>query len=171
MISLIAAVAQGNVIGKGNDLPWHLPEDLKYFKRITAGKTVIMGRKTWDSIFARIKGPLPKRTNIVVSSSSKFEAKGATVTQSLADAIQTAISEKPGEEIFIIGGATIYQQAITQADRLYLTEIDLKIEGDAFFPSWPRDKFYEVSRESHPMGASGNPAFDFVLYERHIRGV
>ena len=133
-ISLVWAMAQNRVIGRNNSLPWYLPEDLKYFKRITLGKPVIMGRKTYESIGK----PLPGRTNIVVSRNADFSAEGVKTVTSLDEAKQLceSIAEIDGiNEAMVIGGAEIYALALPMADRLYLTEVHAEVEGDTTFPT------------------------------------
>ncbi|GAB3250365.1 dihydrofolate reductase [Chitinimonas naiadis] len=156
MLSLIAALARNHTVGINNTLPWHLPDDLKYFKATTSGHPIIMGRKTYDSIGR----PLPNRHNIVVTRDTRWQAEGVTVVHSIADAIKAA-----GEvdEVFLIGGATLYAEALPFADRLYLTEIEADIEGDAFFPAWSRANFRELQREKRQ---GPEFAYSFVVYER-----
>ncbi|MBV1777096.1 dihydrofolate reductase [Burkholderiaceae bacterium DAT-1] len=155
MLSLIAALASNRTVGIENRLPWHLPEDLKYFKATTSGHPIIMGRKTWDSIGR----PLPNRHNIVITRNPEWRAEGADVVHTLDEAIAKAGSG----EIFVIGGATLYGEALAFADRLYLTEIDAEIEGDAWFPVWPKDQFRETSRQTHQ---NESFTYHFVVYER-----
>lgn len=164
MISLIAAVAQNGVIGKNNDLPWKLPDDMKYFMNTTQGHHVIMGRKNYDSLPPKFK-PLANRTNWVVTRQSNFEAPGCHVVPSLSYAVEQIKKEKP-DEIFVIGGAEIYKLALPMAHRLYLTEIKAQIDGDVFFPSFDRKEWKEVSRKPHPADGRHLHAFDFVVYER-----
>ena len=164
-IVLIAAFAQNRVVGINNTLPWHLPEDLKYFKRTTTGKAIIMGRKTYDSIGR----PLPNRTNIVISRNSDFSADGIKVVASLEAAIELAKEVNiinAVQEVMIIGGASIYEAALPMADRLYLTHVHAEIEGDAYFPQVNFKQWSEVSREDHQ--ASDNNPFDysFVVYDK-----
>ena len=128
-LALIAARARNGVIGLDNRMPWHLPEDLAYFKRVTLGKPVVMGRKTFESIGR----PLPGRLNIVVTRNPDWQAAGVQVAHSLDAALALAAAAAP-EEIMLIGGAELYRQALPQADVLYLTEIDAEFAGDAFFP-------------------------------------
>lgn len=156
ILSLIAAVARNGVVGVDNRLPWQLPEDLRYFKATTTGRTIIMGRKTYDSIGR----PLPQRRNIVVTRNLAWRADGVETAPSLAAALALA-----GEvdEVFLIGGAMLYAEAIGVADRLYLTEIAADIVGDAYFPMWPREDFVEVRRQSC-QGPDFN--YDFVVYHR-----
>ncbi len=133
MISLIVAMAKNHVIGIKNDLPWHIPADLKRFKDLTRGKPCIMGRNTFESIVARIGKPLPERPNIVITRGN-FTHEGAIIQSSLDDAISFARREYPHQDIMIIGGASVYEQAISKVDRMYLTVVDMTPEGDAFFP-------------------------------------
>lgn len=157
-ISLIAAVARNGVIGRGNALPWRLPEDLKRFKALTTGHPVIMGRKTFESIGR----PLPNRRNVVVSRDRNFAAAGCEIAVCVADALAACATS--ATEIFVIGGAQIYEQSLPFAHRLYLTEIQEEFDGDARFPEWDDRQWREASREHH-IAASGM-AFDFVIYER-----
>lgn len=165
MISLIAAVAHENVIGRSNDLPWKLSADLNYFKEKTSGHTVVMGRNTYDSIAARLGGPLPNRHNVIVSHDEDLVVPGATVAHSLEIALDTA--ERENSEVFVIGGAQLYEQALPHADRLYITEVDADIPGgDAFFPVIALAKWREVSREAHQKDESNEYDYSFVIYER-----
>ncbi|MEI7429456.1 MAG: dihydrofolate reductase [Betaproteobacteria bacterium] len=160
MISLIAAVAKNRVIGKGNQLLWHLPEDMRHFRETTRGKAVIMGRKTWESLPDSFR-PLPGRHNIVVSRNPAYQATGATLVASLEEA---KLKAGEAEEVFIIGGAELYQQAMQIADRLYLTEIAENFEGDAYFPEVLPQDWEETSRKTQ-QGTSGLE-FSFVVYQR-----
>ncbi|SKC49321.1 dihydrofolate reductase [Ohtaekwangia koreensis] len=163
-ISLIAAHAQNRVIGKNNDLPWHLPDDMKFFMTTTQGHYCIMGRKNYDSIPAKFK-PLPKRTNIVVTRQQDFQAPGCIVVNAIEDGL--ALARKNEEtEVFIIGGAEIYKTSLSSADRLYLTEIQAVIDGDVYFPEFKKEEWKEVSRQHHPADQRHIYAFDFVVYER-----
>lgn len=139
-VSLIAAVARNRVIGYGNALPWHIPEDLAHFKRVTLGRPVIMGRKTMESILNPTYGknrdkPLPGRVNIVVTRNPGFEAPGCLVAHSLEAAVDMAA----GPEAFVIGGAELFYQALPRADKVYLTRVDMEVAGDAYFPELPPD--------------------------------
>jgi dihydrofolate reductase len=158
-ISLIAAVAQNCAIGKDNQLLWQLPEDMRYFRETTRGKTVIMGRKTWESLPAAFR-PLPGRRNIVVTRDRHYVADGAVLAHSLAEAVAAAGDD---DETFIIGGAELYQQALPMAQRLYLTEVAKTYDGDVFFPEIMPAEWQEVSRTQHH-SASGI-AFAFVIYQ------
>ena len=165
MISIIVAVADNLAIGKDNNLLWHISEDLKYFKRITGGHTVIMGRKTWESIGR----PLPNRRNIVISRSLKADSlAGAEVFPSLEDAISaSAGGGSSSEEVFIIGGGEIYRQALPIADRLYLTIVHTAIyDADTFFPEVEEREWREVGRESFERGEKFGRPYEFVVLER-----
>ena len=156
-VYLVAAVARNGVIGAGGKLPWHLPEDLKHFKKLTLGHPVIMGRRTWDSLGK----PLPGRENIVISRKTGFEAPGASVASSVEAAIALCAGEPAA---FVIGGAEIYAAALPLADGLVLTEIDRAYEGDTRFPAWDRGAWRTSQKETH--AAADGMRFDFVLYER-----
>ncbi|MFT4926267.1 MAG: dihydrofolate reductase [Phenylobacterium sp.] len=159
-ISMIAAMAANRVIGKDNKMPWHLPADLKFFKKTTLAKPVIMGRKTFESIGR----PLPKRHNIVITRSADFSADGITVVHDTAAALAAAGEV---EEVMIIGGGHIYQQFLAQASDLYLTLIDLTVEGDAFFPDYQAiGQWQQVWSESHQKTAANNYDYQFVKLTR-----
>jgi len=162
-ITLVAALARNRVIGRGNTLPWRLPEDLRRFKALTTGHPVIMGRKTFQSIVAALGRPLPGRLNIIVTRSPDYAAPGCIVAASLEAAIAAA---EPAAEVFVIGGAEIYREALASAHRLHLTEIDADFEGDAWFPDLPPGAWREISRESHPPGPEFAHRYAFVVYER-----
>ena len=156
-VYLVAAVAENGVIGVNGKLPWHLPEDLQHFKRLTVGHPVIMGRRTWESIGR----PLPNRTNIVVSRRDDFQAAGANVAPSLEAALALCTGAGP---VFVIGGGEVYRAALPYAAGLVLTRIHRDYEGDARFPAIDPADWKESRREEH-VSASGIP-FDFVWYER-----
>ncbi|UTW54429.1 type 3 dihydrofolate reductase [Kordiimonas sp. SCSIO 12610] len=161
-ISCIAAMASNNVIGLNNQMPWHLPADLKHFKSITLSKPIIMGRKTFESIGR----PLPGRTNIVITRNKGWHADGVTNASSLSDAIELARRlPEAVDEIMIIGGGQVYKEALPLADRLYITEISLETEGDAFFPKIDQSIWRETARESHK-SVDGRPAHAFINYDR-----
>jgi dihydrofolate reductase len=155
---LLAALDRNRAIGKDNALPWHLPDDLKRFKRLTLGHPVVMGRRTYESIGR----PLPGRSNIVVTRDRGLAIPGTIVVHSLDEALAAAGA---ASEVFVIGGEQIYALALPLADRLELTEIDTAIAGDAWFPEWDRTAFREIARESHTDAATGL-AFSFVTYDR-----
>ncbi len=158
MISIIVAVAENGVIGGGNSLLWHISEDLRNFKRITSGHPVIMGRKTFESLGR----PLPNRTNVVVSR-TVAEIEGCTVKGSLTGAVAMFPA---GEEVFIIGGAQIYAQALGIADRIYITRVNRSYEGDTSFPEWDESRWRLISREEFPRGEKYPYPFAFEEYER-----
>lgn len=160
MISLIAAIAANNAIGKQQDLLCHLPNDLKRFKTITLGHTIVMGRRTFESL---PKGALPGRTNIVVTHQSDATWENTIVKHSIDDVFADA-DEK---EIFVIGGATLYKQTIDHADRLYLTHIHHTFaEADTFFPPINYDEWREIEREEHTADERHPYDYSFVTYER-----
>ena len=163
-IAFIVAVARNNVIGINNQLPWHLPEDLKYFKRITMGKPIIMGRATYDSIGK----PLPGRPNIVITRNPDYQPAGVTVVHSLDEALKAAEKLMPPgqDEAAIIGGEQIFAQAFPQTDRLYLTEVDAAPEGDTFFPTFDRQQWREIAREQHAACEKNPYPYSFVVLER-----
>nr|AIA11212.1 Dihydrofolate reductase [uncultured bacterium] len=164
IISLIAALSKNRVIGKNNDLPWKLPDDMKFFMEKTKGHHTIMGRKNYDSIPLKFK-PLPQRTNIVVTRQKKFQAPGCIVVDSLENGLAIA-QDNDEPETFIIGGAEIYKLGLPHANRLYLTEIDAEIDGDTFFPAVDRNQWKEISRLHHATDSRHAFAFDFVIYEK-----
>lgn len=157
ILSLIAAMDRQRLIGRNNALPWRLPEDLRHFKATTLGRPVIMGRKTWESLGR----PLPGRRNIVVSRNTAYRPDGGELAASLEAALALA---GDAEEVFVIGGAELYRQALPLAQRLYLTEIDASHTGDAWFPAFAADEWQETAREEHA-NADGL-AYAFVRYER-----
>jgi dihydrofolate reductase len=169
-LAIIVAVAENGVIGNNNTLPWKLPEDLQNFKRITMGKPVVMGRKTYESIGR----PLPGRTNIVITRNVSFHAEGVQVVHSIDDALAMAseIAAHAGVgEVMVMGGADIYAATIPRADRLYITEVHASVEGDAVLPTIDWTCWREVSRE-HRVAQSPNPFdYSFVCYERIPRSL
>jgi dihydrofolate reductase len=164
IISMIAAVSENMVIGRNNDLPWHLPDDMKYFMQTTKGHCVIMGRKNYESIPEKFR-PLPNRVNIVVTRQINFVAPGCTIVHSLSQALEKAEDIGP-DEVFLIGGSEVYRQGVTLAGRLYLTEIKATLEGDVYFPNFDRSVWQEVSRIKHDIDPRHTYAFDFVVYTR-----
>jgi len=161
IISTIVAVAKNNVIGKDNDIPWYLPADLKYFKKVTTGHHIVMGRKCYESIGR----PLPKRTNVVVTRNPFFMATGCLVTHNVAEAVQ--IAEANGEEeVFIIGGGQIYEIALPHVDRIYLTEVDLEVDGDIFFPEIDEKNWTLVKETKHQADEKNEYNYTFKILER-----
>lgn len=177
IISLIAAIGKNNELGKDNTLLWHLPADMKHFKKKTSGHTVIMGRKTFESIGQ----PLSNRRNIIVTRDEKYIAEGVEITHSLEEALKIALENKTEgrasmdttrhdsaeSRVFIIGGAEIYRQALEYANKLYITHIDAEDKNaDVFFPEIIPIVFGEVSREEHESDEKNPLAYSFVEYER-----
>ena len=158
MLSIIAAVAENGVIGDNNSLLWHISEDLRNFKRITSGHPVVMGRKTYESLGR----PLPNRINVVITRSDSAFA-GCTTVHSLAEAVSMFPSD---EEVFVIGGAQIYEQALPCADRFYLTRVGRAYEGDTRFPEWDESQWHRVSCERFERGEQFDAPFSFELFER-----
>lgn len=167
ILSLIAAVAANGAIGKGGVMPWHLPGDLRYFKKITMGKPVIMGQKTWESLRRR---PLPGRVNIILTRQKSFSPEGGYVAHSLAEAVRFAEKQahsKAVDEIFIIGGGDVFKQALPWVDRIYLTEIQADIEGDTFFkPSLPCSLWRKKKCSAVERGERDSHAYRFLVYEK-----
>ena len=159
MITIIAAVADNNALGKDNQLIWHLPSDLKRFKKVTSHHHVIMGRKTYESLGK----PLPNRTNIIISRNTNFKAEGCVVVNSLQAALDAA---KEDENPYILGGAEIYQQAILFADKLDITFVHHQFEADAFFPEIPKSVWKETSREDFKADEMNIYDYSFVTYQR-----
>lgn len=159
-LSMIAAMAQNRVIGKNNQMPWHLPDDLKFFKATTQGKTVVMGRKTFESIGARA---LPNRRNVVITRNTNYEATGAEVFTGIDSALDTCHQEN---EVIIMGGGQLYEQILPYANKLYLTLVNTQVNGDAFFPAWDTDAWQEIDRTHHEKDEKHAFAFDFVTLIR-----
>lgn len=156
-LSIIVAIANQQVIGVNNTLPWHLPEDLKRFRALTTGHHIIMGRKTYESL-GRL---LPGRTTVIVTRNKQYQLEGALIAHSLQDAVALCNND---EEVFLIGGAELYRDGLKLANKLYITEVDLTIAGDAFFPEFDLNLWQELKRESH-ISAHGL-AFNYVTYIR-----
>ena len=164
-LALIVAMAKNHVIGINNNLPWHLSEDLKYFKRVTMGKPIIMGRKTFESIGK----PLPGRTNIVVTRNANYQVEGVKVVHSLKAAMELceSIAVIDGcEEAMVIGGAELYQQALPLADYLYLTDVHAEVEGDAFFREFDRSDWQEIARENFRAVEPNPYNYSFTVLEK-----
>lgn len=159
-ISLIAAMDRNRVIGAGGAMPWRLPADLKWFRRCTVGKPVVMGRRTWEAIGARA---LPERHNIVLTTHAGLEAPDATVVTGLEAALAAAGEQ---EEVMVIGGAVLFDETIHLADRLYLTVIDAEFEGDTWFPVFDTDEWRETFRERHEPDARNPWPYTFLILER-----
>jgi len=165
-LSLIVARARGGVIGANGDLPWRLSDDLKAFKKTTFGCPLIMGRKTWESLPIK---PLPGRENIVLTSDWQYEAMGARVYSSFAPAMNAAkaiAAKGKFKEVFVIGGASVYAKALPMADKLYLTEVDADVNGDAFFPDFEESVWNEVSATPFEKSEDNDHPFVIRILER-----
>ena len=166
IISLIVAVAENGVIGRGGQIPWRVSSDMKFFRTTTMGKPVIMGRKTWESL----KKPLAGRDNIIVTRDGGYVADGGHVADTIEAAIQfgQAFATRRGTgEIMVIGGAQIYTAFMERADRLYLTRIHCSLQGDVYFPDPDPAIWREVSRSAHQPGEKDTAPYTFLRYERH----
>jgi len=159
MLSIIVAAARNNAIGKNNQLLWHMPADLKFFKETTLGHPVIMGRKTYESVGK----PLPKRRNIVITRNQDFAPEGVEVCHSLDAALELLDDT---EENFIVGGSEIYKMSLPYCDKIYYTEIDASFEADTFFPSFNREDWHLVRREEHGSDEKNPYNYCFLTYER-----
>lgn len=169
VISLIVAMASNGVIGRNNQLPWYLPNDLKYFKAATMGKPIVMGRKTFESIGK----PLPGRANIVVTTNKDFIADGVKVVHSPEQALRLGrdIAFVDGvDEVMVIGGAELYRELLPRAGRLYLTEVHAEVEGDAWFPELDRNQWQEQEREDFQAEGPNPYDYSFVVYHRNEFG-
>ena len=162
IISFIVATSTNNVIGKNNQLPWSLPNDMKFFKNITWAMPVLMGRKSFESLGK----PLPGRLNVVITRQNNWKPEGATVVHSVEDAIKVA-KAADYNEAFIIGGGEIFKEAMPVADKIYLTRVDVNLEGDAFFPVMNAKEWMMVSEQSFPADEKHAYAYHFQLWERN----
>lgn len=158
-LAIIVATDRQGLIGKDNDLPWRLSADLGYFKRVTMGKPLIMGRRTHESIGR----PLPGRKNIILTSDSQYQAQGCTVCHSLQQAL---IECGDASEAMVMGGASLYEQFLNQADKLYLTLVDTQLEGDTWFPDWDKAQWQQLSREDHQADEKNEYPYSFIVYQR-----
>jgi dihydrofolate reductase len=161
IVSAIVATAKNNVIGKDNNIPWYLPDDLKYFKAKTLDHHIIMGRKSYESI----GHPLPKRTNIIVTRNPYFIATNCLIVHTVEEGLEIA-QENGEEEVFIIGGAHIYALSLPYLDRLYITEVDLEVEGDVYFPNFDMDEWDLVSEDPRKASGKNEHDYTFKIYER-----
>lgn len=161
MIAAIVAMASNGVIGKQNDLPWYLPADLKRFKEITTGHTVIMGRKTADSIVARLGHGLPNRQNIVITRDDSYGHEDFVVAHSIQAALDLA-----NGDAFILGGAQVFELAMPFIETLHITEVHAAIDGDVFFPDYNKQEWQEVAREQHKKDEKNQYDYDFVELQR-----
>lgn len=164
-VSLIVAMSQNRVIGRENQMPWHLPDELKYFKRVTLGKPVLMGRNTFESIGR----PLPGRPNIIITRNSDYEADGISVVNSVEDALELAeqlTEHDANAEAMVIGGAQIFAATLPLADLLYLTEVQAVVDGDVFFPEFAHEEWRLVSREEHAADDRNPYPYSVLVLER-----
>ena len=161
LISFIVAIANHRVMGLNNQLPWHLPADLQHFKAITLNKPIVMGRKTYESIGK----PLPQRTNIILTHDHDYQAPGCYVVHTLDDVLKVT---PEAEEIFIIGGAVIFEAYLPLAQRIYMTIIDAEIEGDIFFPDFDETKWQLISREDHLPDSKNVYSYSFLVLVRNF---
>jgi dihydrofolate reductase len=159
LISAIVAMSENRVIGKNNQLPWHLPADLKHFKKITLGKPILMGRKTYESLGR----PLPGRCNIIITRDSHYQAPGCIVVHSLEKAFEAA---KESKEIFIIGGALLFQETLPLIQRLYMTLIHHAFEGDTFFPELNKNEWQEIERIDCAEDTENKYSYSFFILEK-----
>ena len=159
-ISIIVAVAENNAIGKDNKLLWHISNDLKRFRRITTGHTVVMGKKTYESLPG---GPLPDRRNIVVSDNKNDKFNGCIMAYSIDDALNKC---DDGKENFIIGGGTIYAQILKYATKLYITRVHKSFDADTFFPELNYDEWIEIERENYPLDEKNSFSYSFITFKR-----
>jgi dihydrofolate reductase len=165
ILSMIVAMADNNIIGKDNDMPWHLPADLAYFKKTTLGKPIIMGRKTFESIGR----PLPGRRNIVISRDTSYEGNGIEVVNSVEQALALINNSADAvDEIMVIGGGAIYRHCLTKANRLYVTHIKANIEGDTQFPEFNDGTWLKVHSEPSVSDEKNIYGLDFCIYERNV---
>ena len=158
-LSIIVAMDDNHLIGKNNGLPWHLPADLAFFKKVTTGHSIVMGRKTYDSIGR----PLPNRRNLVISRNTGTVIEGCEVFNSIDSALQSAKEE---DEVLVIGGANLCQQVLAKVDRLYITHIEGEFEGDTYFPDYDANDWQEISRESHTPDEKNPYHYHFKILER-----
>ena len=162
-ISIIVAASENGVIGRDGALPWHLPADLKRFKKLTLGHAVIMGRKTYQSILESLGRPLPKRRSVVLSRDPDYQAPGAELASGLEQALALLAGD---DETFVIGGASVFAEALPKADRLYLTRVHAEVEGDVFFPEVDLSSWNLISEERHEADDRHAYPFSFLDYER-----
>lgn len=158
-LAIIVATDEQGLIGKDNDLPWHLSADLQYFRRVTMGKPIVMGRNTHKSIGRA----LPGRHNIVITRDQNYKADGCSVVHSIDEALALCVGE---DEVMVMGGASLYKQFLPQADKLYLTHVHANLEGDTWFPDWHKSDWLEISREDYLADDKNEYDYSFVVYEK-----
>jgi dihydrofolate reductase len=162
MIAIVVAIAENNVIGKDNQLIWHLPADLRYFKNLTMGHPILMGRKTYESIGK----PLPGRTTVIITRQQDFKAPGCIVVNSINEAISQA--QTIDQDVYIIGGAEIYKQALGKTDTIYLTRVHHAFEGDTFFPEIDEANWEVTSEEKHEPDEKNKYSYSFITLKREL---
>ncbi len=160
MIAIVVAMAEGGVIGSRNDLPWYLPADLRHFKELTIGHTVVMGRTTFESILARLGRPLPGRRNVVLTRDRSFRHEDVDVLHTVDEIVRL------NQDVYVIGGAQVYGATIDAADRLYVTHVHASIQGDAYFPPIDSAVWREVAREAHLADEKNQYDYDLVQYDK-----
>jgi dihydrofolate reductase len=158
-LAIIVATDEQGLIGKDNDLPWKLSADLQYFRKVTMGKPIVMGRNTHESIGRA----LPGRQNIVVTKNNDFAAEGCTIVHSVAEALDVCSNE---DEVMVMGGASLYEQCLPHAERLYLTQVHASLEGDTWFPDWRKSDWHEISREDHYADDKNEYDYSFIVFDR-----
>lgn len=162
MLSLVVAMGKNRCIGKDGQMPWHLPADLKHFKKLTSGHPVVMGRKTFESIGK----PLPARTNIVITRNTDYLQEGVLVVGSIKEALK--FGQKINDKVFIIGGGEIFKETLSLAEELVITEIDFEPEGDTFFPVVPAEEWEEISKECHAADEQNTYDFCIITYKKRV---
>ena len=166
IISLIVAIAKNRVIGKNNQLIWHLPKDMKFFMETTIHHPVIMGRKNFESIPEKYR-PLKNRDNIIITRNENYTAEGCIIVHSIEESIEYAKKNLKTNELFIIGGGEIYKLGFKYVDKLYITEIYAEVDGNTYFPEWNKKDWKEISRISHPSDEKHEYSFDYVIYMKN----
>lgn len=159
-LALIVATDRQGLIGKENDLPWHLSADLQYFRKVTMGKPIIMGRNTHESIGR----PLPGRQNIIITKNQSYQVEGCDIVHSIDQALQLVSDE---QEVMVMGGASLYTQLLPKADKLYLTLVHAELEGDTWFPEWDKNEWQQISREDHSADDKNEYPYSFIVYEKN----
>ena len=163
-LAIIVAMDENNLIGKDNNLPWRLSADLVYFKHVTMGKPIIMGRATYESIGR----PLPGRKNIVISAQPGYHAEGCTVCSTIEQALESCAD---ADEVMVMGGASLYKQLLADADTLYLTLVHAQLKGDTWFPLWDKSQWQQISKQEHPADDKNEYPHSFIVYKRITDGL
>jgi len=161
-LAIIVATDEQGLIGKNNDLPWKLSADLQYFRRVTMGKPLIMGRNTHDSIGRA----LPGRKNIIVTKNERYQVNDCTIVHSISDAL---LACDQADEVMVMGGASLYEQLLPIADKLYLTQVHASLAGDTWFPEWNKNEWSEIKREDHLADDRNQYDYSFIVYEKIIK--